>query len=186
VGTVGFAYIVGSQQRINSFFTTVTQAINWLIHIVRPQHPETINIGRARQVFDDFHINYRAIKDNYRQLKQPFWYALLANVTEVMAVYVVYIAFGELVNIGAVIIAYAVANFAGLVSVLPGGIGIYEALMTAVLVSAGVPAGVSLPVTVMYRVVNTLIQLPPGYFFYQKALREGESPPGSPGAIRAT
>lgn len=179
VGTAGFAYIVGSKRRINSFFTALTQMLNRLIQLVRPRHPETINIGRARRVFDDFHANYRAIKDNYMQLKQPFWYALLANITEVMAVYVVYIAFGELVNIGAVILAYAVANFAGLVSVLPGGIGVYEALMTAVLVSAGIPAGVSLPVTVMYRVVNTLIQIPPGYFLYQKALSQGERPPGA-------
>jgi uncharacterized protein (TIRG00374 family) len=92
----------------------------------------------------------------------------------VAAVYVVYIAFGKLVNIGAVILAYGVANFAGLVSVLPGGVGVYEALMTAVLASTGIPAGVSLPATVMYRVLNTLIQIPPGYIFYQKTLRKGD------------
>lgn len=180
-GTAAFVYIVGSQQRINGFFTFLTQVLNRLIHVVRPDHPETINVDRARQVFDDFHRNYRAIKDNYQQLKQPFYYALLANVTEVLAVYVVYIAFGNLVNIGGVILAYAVANFAGLVSVLPGGIGIYEALMTAVMATAGVPAGVSLPVIVMYRMINTLIQVPPGYYFYQKALAKGEQPQGAPG-----
>jgi uncharacterized protein (TIRG00374 family) len=90
-------------------------------------------------------------------------------------VYVVYIAFGSYVNLGAVILAYAVANFAGLVSVLPGGVGVYEALMTAVLVAAGVPARLSLPVTVMYRVLNTLLQLPPGYVLYHRTLRRRDS-----------
>jgi uncharacterized protein (TIRG00374 family) len=89
---------------------------------------------------------------------------------------VVYLAFGHLVNVGAVILAYAIANFAGLVSVLPGGIGIYEGLMTAVLASTGVRPGISLPVTVMYRVVNTLIQIPPGYYLYQRTLRRGNLP----------
>jgi uncharacterized protein (TIRG00374 family) len=93
---------------------------------------------------------------------------LIANITEILAIYVVYLAFGEAVNIGAVILAYAVANFAGLISVLPGGVGIYEALMTAVMATAGVPAAVSLPVIVMYRVLNTIIQLPPGYYFYHQ------------------
>lgn len=171
VGTVAFVYIVGSQSRINNFFTGLTKALNRIIQIVRPRHPETINISRARSLFDDFHQNYKEIKGNWRELRKPFWYALLANITEVAAIYAVYIAFGEFVNIGAVIMAYAVANFAGLVSVLPGGVGIYEALMTAVLVSAGVPAAVSLPVTVMYRVLNTIIQLPPGYYYYHKTLR---------------
>lgn len=175
VGTGLFAYIVGSQSRINNFFTGATKVLNRIIQIVRPKHPETINISRAKSVFNDFHANYQDIKSDWRELKVPFMYALLANITEVAAVYVVYVAFGEFVNVGAVIMAYAVANFAGLISVLPGGVGIYEALMTAVLASAGIPASVSLPVTVMYRVLNTLIQIPPGYYFYHKTIHGASS-----------
>jgi uncharacterized protein (TIRG00374 family) len=91
----------------------------------------------------------------------------------VAAVYAVYIAFGQLVNVGAVILAYAVANFAGLISVLPAGIGIYEGLMTAVLAATGIPAEVSLPVTIMYRVLNMTLQLTPGYVLYQNAVGKG-------------
>ncbi len=171
-GTLGFSYIIGSQQRIRSFFTFMTQVINKLIQIVRPHHPETINIARAQDAFEDLHQNYVLFKQKSSQLKAPFFYALMANATEVMSIYVVYIAFGEWVNLGAVILAYAVANFAGLVSVLPGGIGVYEALMTGVLVAAGVPAALSIPVVVMYRVLNTILQLPPGYYFYHKNLQK--------------
>lgn len=175
VGTVLFVYIVGSQSRINHFFTAVTKGLNKLIQVVRPKHPETIKIDSAREVFDDFHKNYKEINNSRRQLRKPFWYALQINITEVLAIYVVYVAFSEFVNIGAVIMAYGVANFAGLISVLPGGVGIYEALMTAVLASAGVPARLSLPVTVMYRVLNTLIQVIPGYYFYNKTLKESKA-----------
>lgn len=170
VGTLLVAYIIGSRQRINGFFTAITRFVNRLIQIARPAHPETINIKRARGAFDDMHENYLLFKRHYRELKAPFWYALLTSITELMALYIVYVAFGEYVNIGAVILAYAVANFAGLVSVLPGGVGIYEGLMTAVLAAGGVSPSISLPVTVMYRVVNTLIQVPPGYYFYHMSL----------------
>ena len=98
---------------------------------------------------------------------------MVANITEIAALYAVYVAFGEYVNIGAVILAYAVANFAGLISVLPAGIGIYEFLMTGVLVATGVPAGLSISVTIMFRLVTMAVQLPPGYFFYQKAVKDG-------------
>jgi uncharacterized protein (TIRG00374 family) len=178
VGTVFFAYIVGSRSRIESFFTNVTKLLNRIIRIVRPKSPETINIGRARAMFDDFHDNYAEIKRNYSKLKAPFWYAFLADLTEVGAIYVVYIAFGKLVNVGAVILAYGIANFAGLIAITPGGVGVYEALMTAVLASTGIPAALSLPVTLMYRILNTLLQIPPGYYFYQKAVSNGEGPPG--------
>ncbi len=179
VGTFGFIYVVGSRQRIDSFFVGLTRLINRLIRIVLPKSPEAININKARGMFDDFHDNYNEIKKSYSQLKAPFFYAFIADATEIAAIYVVYIAFDKLVNIGAVILAYGIANFAGLVSVLPGGVGIYEALMTAVLASTGIPAGVSLPVTVMYRVLNTLIQIPPGYYLYHRAIKMGRLQPDS-------
>jgi len=169
-GTFMVAYLIGSKRRINDFFTFITKLLNRLIQVVRPKHPETINVGKARNTFTELHENYLELKSKYKQLKKPLLYALLANVTEIAAIYVVYIAFGYYINPGAVIIAYAVANFAGLVSVLPGGIGIYEILMTGVLAAGGVPPAVSLPVTVMYRIVSMGVQLPPGYFLYHRAL----------------
>jgi uncharacterized protein (TIRG00374 family) len=171
VATFGLAFIIGSRQRINSFFTFVTQVVNKLIHQFRPKHPETINVTRVRDIFTELHENYLVLKKDYSALRRPLLYALVANVTEILTVYMVYIAFGHWVNPGAVILAYAVANFAGLISVLPGGVGIYEALMTAVLAAAGVSPGISIPVTVMYRVLNMSIQIIPGYYFYHKAIR---------------
>ena len=93
------------------------------------------------------------------------------NFTEILTIFIVYLAFGEIVNPGAIIISYAVANVAGLIAVLPGGVGIYEGLMTAVMASAGVERGLALSATVVYRVFNMGLFLPIGYFFYQRALR---------------
>jgi uncharacterized protein (TIRG00374 family) len=171
LSTAGLAYIISSEKRINGFFTSVTLLINWIIHIVRPKHPETINIAKVQQTFTELHENYMILKSDYRQLKMPMIQALIANLTELLAVYVVYLAFGHWINPGALILAYAVANVAGLVSVLPGGIGIYEALMTAVLATVGVSPAISIPVTVMYRVVNIGVQVIPGYYFYHRAFR---------------
>lgn len=164
------AYVIGSKSRINAFFGFLTSMLNGLIHVFRRSSPETINIVRAKRAFTELHENYMLIRSDLRKLIRPLWYALLSVVAEILTIYVVYIAFGQWVNIGAVILAYAVANFAGLISILPGGIGVYEALMTAVLAAGGITAAVSLPVTVMYRVVSMVAQLVPGYFFYHKTL----------------
>ncbi len=170
VGTLALMFIIGSQRRINSFFTYITRVINRLIRIVRPSSPETININRARTTFDELHESYLKLKSNPRALVKPLFFALTCNIAEIMTIYTVYIAFGKFVNPGAVILAYAVANFAGIISVLPGGVGVFEAIMTAVLAAAGISPGLSIPVTIMYRVLNMLIQLPVGYYFYYKAL----------------
>lgn len=176
VGTLLAIYVIEDRQRINATLTTITKSLNWVINLFRRSHPETFNIEKAQKAFNELHDNYELIKGRWRELKKPFFYMMLANATEVAAVYAVYIAFGHLVNVGAVILAYAVANFAGLISVLPAGIGVYEGLMTAVLAATGIPVELSIPVTIMYRVINMFIQLTPGYILYQRALRSGITP----------
>lgn len=173
VGSWIAVYIIESESRINTSLTVVTKILNKLVHIVRPRNPETIKIERAQETFIELHEHYQLLKSKWRELKRPLIFMMLANATELAALYSVYIAFGQLVNVGAVIIAYAVANFAGLISVLPAGIGIYEGLMTAVLAATGIPAELSIPVTIMYRVINMAIQLTPGYVLYQKAVNVG-------------
>ncbi len=174
VGTLMLAYIIGSKRRINSFFTAITKLFNKIINIFRPSHPETIDIERAQNAFTELHESYTLIKKDLGILRKPLLHALIANVTEIITLYIVFVAFGFWVNPGAVILAYAVANFAGLISVLPGGVGVYEALMTAVLASAGVPPGISVPVVIMYRVINTVLQLPVGYYLYHRAVQDND------------
>jgi uncharacterized protein (TIRG00374 family) len=177
IGTLAMIFIIGDRRRINVSFEFVTKLLNRLIQVVRPRHPETISIERFRPTIEELHDNYKQMETHRRQLKWPLVHALEANFSEILAVYVVYIAFGHWVNFGTVILAYAVANFAGLVSVLPSGIGVYEALMTAVLAAGGIAPRISLPVTVMYRVLNTLLQLPPGYVYYHRTLHHtGKEP----------
>lgn len=170
VGTILVAYIVGSRSRIDAFFTWMTKAVNRIIQVVRPKHPETINVQSSRNMFFDLHEDYKIIKKNYKDLGPWLWHSLLANVVEVASIYIMYLALGNAVNPGAVILAYVIANFAGFISVLPGGVGIYEALMITVMATAGISPGISIPATVMYRVLTSAIQLPPGYYYYQKTI----------------
>lgn len=163
-------YIVSSKSRIRHFTKALTKLVNKVLHVVRPSHPETIGLDRVEKLGNEMHENYVLLRAKLPQLRTPFFYSTLANITELGTIYVVYIAYGHFINPGAIIIAYALANFAGLIAVLPGGIGVYEGLMAAVLVSAGVPAGLAISVTVMYRVLNLALSLPVGYYFYHKAL----------------
>ncbi len=168
VGTGLFVFIAGKRERINAFMEFLTRQFNRLVSRLHPSITEAISLARVRQIFEDFHTSFRQIQTNRQKMRAPLFYALMCNVTEILAVYVVFVAFGKFLNVGAVILAYGIANFAGTFSILPGGVGIYEALMTATLLTAGVSAAFSLPAIIMYRVVNTILQVPPGYYLYQK------------------
>ncbi len=165
-------YIITSSARIRAFMAFLPKALNGLLNMFRRHKKPTINIERIENLFDQLHRDYLLIHSNWRALKRPFLFTLLMNLTELCTIMVVYFAFGKVVNFGALIIAYAVANIAGLLAVLPGGVGVYEGLMTAVLTSAGIPKALALSATLVYRVLNMSIFLPVGFILYQKALRQ--------------
>ncbi len=171
LGTALFVYIVGNYRRVDQFFRLIKRTVNSVVRkITRKPNRPTIELERVEFLITELHNNFKTIKARYKDLKWTLVHALFANLSEILCIYIVYVAFGDWVNLGAIIIAYSVANFAGLISVLPGGVGIYEALMTTVLVATGIPVALSLPVTITYRILTAAIQLPPGYFFYHKAI----------------
>jgi len=170
-GVLVGGYIISDEKRIQAFTGWLPKVLNKVIGLFRRHRRETINISKVEKTMEDLHRDYVLLSRDWRSLKKPFLWALLVNVTDVLTIYAVYMAFGSLINPGALIIAYAVANFAGLVAVLPGGVGIYEGLMTATLASAGVDKALALSATVVYRVLNMSYSLPIGYYLYQRALK---------------
>lgn len=173
LGAVGFIFIITSQRRMAAFSRFAVRFVALLAAWSHIASLNKLNFDRLHEAMTEMHENYKQLEKNYRQLQPAFWQAFFMNAWEVLAVFAVFAGFGHIVNIGAVILAYAVANLAGVISVLPGGAGLFEILMTGVLVIGGVPAGLALPAVVLYRIANTLVQLPPGYYFYQRGVRGG-------------
>lgn len=177
VGAGLLIYLISSQKRITAFTAFLPNLFNRVVGVFRRQKKQTIDVERIERLFTNLHEDYLHVKRNRRALKAPFFWTMLMNFTEIATIFVVYLAFGETINPGAIIIAYAVANIAGLVSVLPGGVGVYEGLMAAVLASAGVPRGLAISVTLVYRVTNMVLFLPVGFVLYQLALRKKTAEP---------
>lgn len=169
-GTAVGIFIISKAARIKAFVSWLPKALNYIGKYFK-KGKQLIDLGRVENTLEDLHQDYRSVAKQFKLVRKLLVWALIINLAEILTIYIVYIAFGSLINPGALIIAYAVANFAGLVAVLPGGVGIYEGLMTATLASAGVPRGLALSATVVYRILSMAIFLPIGYFFYARAIK---------------
>lgn len=172
-GAMVGAYIISKTSRIRAFVTWLPKALNAVSRLIRSRRRDLISMDRVEDVLEDLHKDYIKVRKNMSLVKKLFVWALLVNITEIMSIYLVYIAFGEWINPGALILAYAVANFAGLVAILPGGVGIYEGMMTAVMTGAGVGKALALSATIVFRVLSMLLGLPIGYYLYSRALSKG-------------
>ena len=177
VATALVVFVISSASRARKFVAFLPRAINKVARIILRGRLPRINIERIDHLVSQLHEDYLVIHRDWRLLRRPFFCSLMMNLTELLTINVVYFAFGQTVNFGAIIIAYAVANIAGLVAVLPGGFGVYEGLMTAVLTGSGIPKALALSATLVYRVLNMSIFLPVGFVLYQIGLRGRKNEP---------
>lgn len=168
--TTVLIYVIGSEDRIASFTTALARFLNRIIHTFRRRHPETISLRTVKKTFLELHKDYIIIRQDVHRLRKAMWWGFLACSAELLLLYIAFLAHGVWVNPGAVIVAYVVANLIGFIAILPGGIGLYEPLMTAVLISGGVEPGLALSATLVYRVISLLLSLVTGYALYQRAV----------------
>ena len=170
---IGCIFLVSSPHRIQSFVTWLPQLINRLTRFLHYKAPkELINMAKVKLALDEIHQSYKRISENWGILRQPMVYALLINVFDILAVYLVYLALGAPINPGIVILAYAVANMAGVISVLPSGVIIYEALMIGILVLLGVDEEIAIAATLVPRILKFVVFVPLGYFFHYSAINK--------------
>ncbi|HSX28104.1 MAG TPA: lysylphosphatidylglycerol synthase transmembrane domain-containing protein [Candidatus Saccharimonadales bacterium] len=167
VGSLLALYIVSSETRIRSFTLFLPKMINYVTRALHRRNRELIDIAKVEKVLKELHEDYLLIAKDAGKLKKAFFWAFMGNFTELAVIYLAFVAYGHWINPGALVIGYAIANFAGVMSLF-GGVGVYEFLMTSVMASAGVPAALALSATILYRVLNMVIFVPIGYALYRR------------------
>jgi len=74
---------------------------------------------------------------------------------DMLSLYLLFFAAGHTINIMTLIAGYSIAYIIKFISFfIPGGVGVFEAGMTAVYTSLGVPAGISVVVVLSYRLFS--------------------------------
>ncbi len=169
--TVLGIYILYSKKAFNWFFHYLRKIADFIARRFR-KGKNLIGIDRMQRLLDNFHSSAQQAVEQKIYLKQPFWYALVVNTLEVALLYIVFLALGAPISIGIVIIAFAVANGAGIVTIIPGDVGVYEIAMVATLSLVGVPLAVGISATLVYRVLHKGLILPFGFYFYSLYTKE--------------
>jgi uncharacterized protein (TIRG00374 family) len=96
---------------------------------------------------------------------------------DVALIFIAFLSLGIYVNPATLFVAFGVSSIVSILSVAPGGAGIYEAVMIAFLASASVPADVAIAGTLLARVTLVLGTIIFGYVFYQLTInKNGKNP----------
>ncbi len=166
--SIGFMVALSFKNRFNQIVYLVQRFIDRVSKWFRRGGQPLIGRQRVHRLLSEFHDGYDLVLKERRRLLGPLIYALLSNLLEVTALYIIFLALGVTLNPGVIIIGYAVANAAGTISLVPGDVGIYEVALVTALSAVGVPLAIALSATILYRLLNKAILLPLGFIFYTK------------------
>jgi len=90
--------------------------------------------------------------------KKILYYALplsfLIWVTEILRVFLIFLAFGATVDPIIIGVVFIVASLVGMIPLLPGGIGAVDGFMIVFYSSAGIPPSISAAVTIIERMIS--------------------------------
>ncbi len=85
------------------------------------------------------------------------------HIFDLLGLWIVFHAIGYPVHLGIMIAGYGLGYLAGFISLVPSGLGVFEATMTAVYKSLGLPLEVAALATLLYRLFSLWAPLLAGY-----------------------
>ncbi len=177
-GTASAIYIIGSKRRLIGFSKWISRTINMFVsRLTKGKKQQIVKLETIEGFFEELHQDYLEIRHDKKILIRPLIWAVFVNLADVLLLVITFLALGAWVNPAILFVAFGVASIASVVSVTPGGTGVYEAIMIAFLASAGVPADIAIAGTLVARVTILMGTVIFGYLFYQLTiLKYGKNP----------
>jgi putative heme transporter len=130
----------------------------------------------------------RQLSKNPRRLRRATRWAAAQWLADAASLWFFLAAVGRFITPDGLLVAFGLANVAASIPLTPGGVGVYEAVLTSSLVGFGVPRAPAVIAVLAYRLIGFWLPIPVGAVAYLAFEREhktvGESGlhdgPGAP------
>lgn len=166
-------HMVGNHRRLIRFSGWITRTANGIVSkLTRGKKTDVLKLQKVESFFTEIHQDYLEILDEKKILIQPLIWAIVTNILDMALVEIAFLALGTWVNPATLFVAYGISSIVGAVSAIPGGAGVYEAIMITFLVSSGVPADVAIAGTLLARITLIGGTILFGYLFYQLTINK--------------
>ena len=167
VGAIGY---LSERSRMRKIVTPLVKFYNRVGKFIFRNSFKPLTPVEVGEFFDEFYSGYRDVMRKKGNWVRLLGWAMIGNIAEMATVYATFIGFGVWANVGVVIIAYLIAIAASLLGPLTAGAGALEFGMVGGFTALGVPFALSFAVVIVYRFLNMILFLPPGFYFYRKDL----------------
>ncbi len=173
ISSVLVIYCISNQKRLVVFSNWLTRTVNKIVSKLSfGRKQQLLQLHNVQEFFADIHQDYLEILSDKKILTKPLLWSLASNVSDVSLVFIAFLALGVVVNPATLIVACGISSFTAIFAATPGGSGVYEAIMIAFLVSAGISPDAAIAGTLLARVTVLAGTIIFGYIFYQLTINK--------------
>lgn len=166
-------YVIKSKRRLATIANWLANWLNRIISIITFNRKNGVIRSKMIQGFlHEIHQDYLEIKHEKKLLLKPSIWAFLTNFLDVSLFLITFLSLGYLINPAALFISFGLASVITIFAATPGGTGVYEAVMIAMLISFGVPAEIAIAGTLLTRAILLVFTILFGYVFYQLTINK--------------
>lgn len=162
-GILYTGYLVSEIERLRRLVRRLESLFGRLI---RPAGP------RLRRIADEVAEGVRYARNHRSKLAFPVFCNLLGMAILAVTVYVLFLGLETGISFGSVVIGFITATWIGAASMLPGGVGAFEATMAASYSGVGVGIEQAAAVVLLFRVMSFWIPTAVGGILTRKELKE--------------
>jgi len=169
------SWILKDRRRINWTGRMASKVVNLVVAAATlGRRKRTLTAKSVDEFLGDLHEDYVKLLKNKKALVPPLLWAGFYVICDTATFFVVFLALGEWVDFGAVLIGQILASVVGTIVQTPGnGAGFYEATMTGFFAMLGIPFATAIAAALMTRIAVLLGTIIFGWAFYQHALTTG-------------
>jgi len=142
------------------------EAANWLA--ARLRRPPILAADWATRNTDEFSQAAVAIATHPRRLARALAVALAAQAVNLLSLFTLFLAFHQPIQFGPLVAGYAVGILFLVVSPIPMGIGVVEAIMPLVYISLDVPPEAATVVTLAFRGLSFWLPFVAGFLLLRR------------------
>lgn len=171
---LGFLVVLSGEKQINKVVNYCTKLINSFGRKILRRKKNLVDPSKIVKGLREFHESSALAKNDKKKLIPSFLIMCLSSLSQIAVVYFSFYALGQQTNLSVLIFAFTFANFFGVLSVIPGDVGVHETAMISALTIMGVDFSVAASATLIYRVFNKFIMVAIGFFFYSHFLKPAQ------------
>jgi uncharacterized protein (TIRG00374 family) len=160
-----------NQARVDRVVAAILRFVNRVVKVVSRGKKGPIKVSQETGFLKEFHDGVSFIRSQGKTVIMPFIFMQLSTLAEVTIVNLAFAAIGVSINPAVVLIAFTAANIAGIISVIPGDVGVHELAIITVLSYVGIMRETAIAATLLYRVFNKIIVMSIGFVCYVTFLK---------------